>query len=171
MSPLTTSGSYKLASFELSKSVINILPGAWVMQKSGLTWAITAYAVTRQDPVFDQRLFKRKRAAQGKTHEVVAPDMRHLKRLFKEFASTPDAVSRQIGADVEIFAQTRQVRVAGLGNRENWTGFGICLGKPQEIMGQRLGQNDQIRLDIAGPQPAPLPPKLPYPDPPSLARP
>jgi hypothetical protein len=39
-------GSYKLASFELRRSVISILPGAWVMQKSGLAWVITACGVT-----------------------------------------------------------------------------------------------------------------------------
>ena len=41
-------GSYRLASFEFTKSVISIEPGAWVMQNSGLTSAMTACGVTPQ---------------------------------------------------------------------------------------------------------------------------
>ena len=40
--------AYKLDNFELTKSVINIEPGAWVIQNSGLTSAITACGVTPQ---------------------------------------------------------------------------------------------------------------------------
>ena len=39
---------YKLANLELTRSVISIEPGAWVMQNSGLTWAMTACGVTPQ---------------------------------------------------------------------------------------------------------------------------
>ena len=39
---------YRLASAVLRRSVISIEPGAWVMQNSGLTSAITAWGVTPQ---------------------------------------------------------------------------------------------------------------------------
>ena len=90
------------------------------------------------DPVLDQRLLERKRAAERKADQIVAPDMRDLGRLFDQFAAAPDAVARQIGADVEILAQARQARVAGLGNREHRTGFRVRLGKAQEVVSQRL---------------------------------
>jgi len=38
----------KLANWWFSKSVISIAPGAWVMQNSGLAWAIAACGVTPQ---------------------------------------------------------------------------------------------------------------------------
>jgi len=65
----------------------------------------------------------------------------------------PYPVFRQVGADVEIPAQARQVRVAGLGNRQNRTGLGVRLGKAQKIVGEGLGQDYQIGLDIAAGEP------------------
>ena len=40
--------AYRLASWELRRSVISMQPGAWVTQKSGRTCAITACGVTPQ---------------------------------------------------------------------------------------------------------------------------
>jgi hypothetical protein len=90
--------------------------------------------MTQLDPVFDKRLFERKRTAESKADEIVAPDMMEIRRLLGKLAPAPDAISRQICADVEILAQTRDAGVAGLGNREHRARFWVCLGKPQEIM-------------------------------------
>jgi len=108
--------------------------------------------VTQFDPVLDERLLERERAAEGKAHEIVAPDMKEVERLLDQLAPAPHAITRQIGADVEIFTQTGQVRVAGPGNREHRTGLRVGLGEAQKVVGQRLRQNDQIGLHVAGRQ-------------------
>ena len=41
--------------------------------------------------------------------------MKEIERLFDQLAPAPHAIAGQIAADVEIFAQTRQPRVAGSG--------------------------------------------------------
>src|SRR5271163_4810991 len=95
--------------------------------------------------------------------------MRDIQRLFDEFAAAPDTITRQIGAYVEILAQTRQARVARLGDCEHRTGFRICLSEPQEVVGERLRQNDEVGLDVTRRQSRRGPREVPRPDPRSLA--
>ncbi len=97
--------------------------------------------MTQLDPVLDQRLLERKRAAQRETHEIVAPDVKEIERLLDQLAAAPHPIPRQIAADIEILAQTRQARVAGIGYREHRAGLRVRLGEAQEIVGQRLRQN------------------------------
>ena len=58
--------------------------------------------MTQFDPVLDERLLERERAAEGKAHEIVAPDMKEVARLFDQFAAVPHAIAGQIAADIEI---------------------------------------------------------------------
>ena len=105
------------------------------------------------DPLLDQRLLERKRAAEREADEIVAPDMANIGRFLDQLAVAPHPVFRQIGADVEILAQSREARVARLGHRQHRAGLWVGLCKPQKIMRQRLWQDDQVRLDIAGGEP------------------
>src|ERR1700724_1520334 len=109
--------------------------------------------VAQFDPVFDQRVLERKRAAEGKAHQIVAPDMEEVSWLFHELALTPHPIARQIAADIEILTQIRHTRVAGLGDGEHWTRLRVRLRESKEIVGQHLWQNDQIGLDITRSQP------------------
>jgi hypothetical protein len=109
--------------------------------------------MTQFDPVLDERMLERERAAERKADEIVAPHMRDLFRLFDQFAATPDAVAWQVGANVEILAKARQARVARLGNRENRTRLRVRLGETQEVMGERARQNYEICLDVTRRQP------------------
>ena len=67
-------------------------------------------------PSATQRLLERERAADHEGDEVVAPARRDVGRLLDEHAVAPDAVARQVGADVEIGAERRQARIARLGD-------------------------------------------------------
>src|ERR1700737_2317039 len=109
--------------------------------------------VAQFDPVFDQRVLERKRAAEGKAHQILAPDMEEISWLFDELALTPHPIARQIAADIEILTQIRHTRVAGLGDGEHRTRLRVRLRESEEIVGQHLWQNDQIGLDITGSQP------------------
>jgi hypothetical protein len=109
--------------------------------------------VTQLDALLDQRLLERKRAAERKTDQVVAPDLGDFGWLLNQFTIAPDPVSRQISADVEIVPKRRQARVAGLGHGQHRAGFGVGLGKAQKIVGQRLGQDHEVGLHIAGGEP------------------
>ena len=96
--------------------------------------------------------------------------MKEIEGLFDQLAPAPHAIAGQIAADIEIFAQTRQPRVAGSGNREHRTGLRVGLGKAQEVVRQRLWQNNQIGLHIAGSQTRRRAGKLTGPNPQALAR-
>src|SRR6516162_1117207 len=60
--------------------------------------------VSQFDPILDQGLFERERAAEGKADEIVAPDMKEVARLLDQFAAAPYAIAGQIAADIEIDA-------------------------------------------------------------------
>ena len=97
--------------------------------------------MTQFDSVLDQRLLKRKGAAQSKANQVVTPDVKEIEGFLDQFAAAPNAIARQVAADVEILTQTRQRRVAGLRNRQDWARLGVSLGEAQEIVGQHPRQD------------------------------
>src|SRR5271165_6307973 len=56
--------------------------------------------VTQFDPILDERLLERERAAKSKADEIIAPDMKELGRLFDEFTAAPHPIARQIAAEI-----------------------------------------------------------------------
>ena len=78
---------------------------------------------------------------------------RDVVRLGDQLAVLPHAVARQVGADVEVVAERRHARVAGRRRADQRAGLGIELAEAQEIGGERLRQNGEIALHIAGRQP------------------
>src|SRR6516162_10105784 len=96
--------------------------------------------------------------------------MKEVERLFDQLAPTPHAIAGQIAADIKIFAQTRQPRLAWSGNCEHRTGLRVGLSKAQEVVGQRLWQNDQIGLHIARRQTSRRAGEVTGPNPQALAR-
>src|SRR5262249_49533408 len=76
----------------------------------------TAGDVPQFDPILDQRLLERKRAAQGKADKIVTPDVEKVGRLLDELTAAPHPITWQITADVEILTQTRQAPVTGSGD-------------------------------------------------------
>ena len=69
-------------------------------------------------------------------------------------AVLPDAVERDVGADVEILAQRRQAPVARLGRAEQRAGLGIESAEAHEVGGERLRQDGEVALHVARREPA-----------------
>ena len=59
-------------------------------------------------------MLERKRTTDHEGDEVVAPMRHDVGRLFDEFAVAPDAVTRQIGANVKIDPEGRDTGFADL---------------------------------------------------------
>ena len=110
--------------------------------------------VAQSSPSATQRLLERERAADHEADEVVAPVRLDVVRLLDQLAVAPDAVARQVGADVEVGAERRHARVAGLGHAEQRARLRIALAEAQEVVGEVGGQDGEVALDIAGCAPA-----------------
>ncbi len=87
-------------------------------------------------PPSTQRLFERKRAADGEGDEIVAPVFDDVGRLVDQRAVAPDAVARQVGADVEILGQVRDARIAGRADADQRARLRIALAELHEILRQ-----------------------------------
>jgi hypothetical protein len=75
--------------------------------------------------------------------------MRHdVGWFFDEFAITPDAVTRQVGANVKIDPEGRDFRIANLGDADDRARLRIELAKAMKRGGELFWQNRQIALDM-----------------------
>src|SRR5450759_3342247 len=73
--------------------------------------------------------------------------MRHdVGRLFHHLAVAPDAVARQVGADVQIDPERGDAGIADVGHADDGTGFRVELAKAVERGGQLLRQDGEIAL-------------------------
>ena len=107
------------------------------------------FDVAHGQAVVQHRLLERKRAADEKRHEIVAPQVAHVRRLGHQLAVFPDPVSRNVGADVDVRAQLRQRRVAGLGHGQQGARLGVALAKMQEVRRQGARQDRQVGLHVS----------------------
>ena len=75
--------------------------------------------------------------------------MRHdVDRLFDEFAVAPDAVTRQVGANVKIGPEERDTRIAGLGDADDRARLRIELAEAMKRGGELFRQNRDIALGM-----------------------
>ena len=109
--------------------------------------------VAKLDAVFEQRLLERERAADGEGDEIVAPVFEDVARLVDERAVAPDAIARQVGADVEIVGQSRNARIARRRDADQRARLRIALAELQKILRQGLRQDREIGLHEARRQP------------------
>jgi hypothetical protein len=93
-----------------------------------------------------ERFLEGEGAADGEGNQVVAPIGHDGFRLVYQLAVAPDAVARNIGGEIEVFAQFGERAAAGLRHAKHRTGLRIALGEAEEMGGERLRQNDQIGL-------------------------
>ena len=68
--------------------------------------------VAQLDSVLEQRLLERERASQHERDQIVAPMPANIGRLVDQLALPEHAVTRQVGADVEVVGEARQPEVA-----------------------------------------------------------
>jgi hypothetical protein len=64
------------------------------------------------------------------------------------------AVARHVGADVEVLAQRRQVRIARRADREQRAGLGIELAEAHEVGSERFGRIARLPCTKPGARPA-----------------
>ena len=106
--------------------------------------------MTQGDAGVNQGLFKGKGAANGKSDQIVTPQRRNVGALIGLSAIAPDAITRDIGADVEVCAQSGQAGIARFGYGKQRTGFGVALAETQKVIGQLFRQDDNVCLDKIG---------------------
>ena len=93
-------------------------------------------------------MLERKRTADHEDDEVVAPMRHDVGRLFDEFAVAPDAVTRQVRANVKINPERRDTRIADLGDADDRARLRIELAEAMKRGGELFWQNRQIALDM-----------------------
>ena len=103
--------------------------------------------VADRQAVRQQRFLERKRAAEHEGDEVVAPMRHDVGRLVDHLAVAPDAVARQVGADVEVEAERGNAGIADIGHADDRARFGIELAEPVEGRRQLLRQDREIALN------------------------
>src|SRR5690606_3453948 len=103
--------------------------------------------VAQADAGFLQRGLERERAAQHEGDQVIAPEVRNVTHLLRQFAVAPYAVLRQVAADVDVLPQLGQSDLAWFADRKYRAGLGIALAKTQKITRQHLRQDHQVALD------------------------
>lgn len=104
--------------------------------------------VAERYAVLDEGLLERIGAANHERHEILAPPFGDVGGLLDELAVLPDAVARQVGADVEIETQRGDVRIADVGHPDQRARLGIGLTEAQEIRRKILRQDGKIALHI-----------------------
>ena len=76
--------------------------------------------------------------------------MRHdVGRLLDHLAVAPDAVARQVGADVEVDPERGNAGIAGIGHADDRTGLRIELAEPVKRRRELFRQDREIALDEA----------------------
>ena len=79
--------------------------------------------------------------------EIVAPVRHDVGRLLHHFAVAPDAIARQVGADVEIDAERGNAGIADIGHADDRARLWIELAEPVKRGRELLGQDREIALD------------------------
>ena len=98
--------------------------------------------------LLDQGLLERITAADHERHQILAPPFGGIGGLLDELAVLPDAVARQVGADVEIETQRGDVRIADVGHPDQRARLGIGFTEAQEIRRKILRQDGKIPLHV-----------------------
>jgi predicted amino acid dehydrogenase len=78
---------------------MNMCPGAWVIAKGGFAAIITACGVTRHART-PKCAVKAEAAAEQECHQVVCPDVDHVRGFAIKGTITPDPVEREVGPQV-----------------------------------------------------------------------
>ena len=71
---------------------------------------------------------------------------RNVGRLFHHLAVPPDAVARQVGADVEVEPERGDFGIADVGHADDRTRLRVELAEAVEIARLLLGKDGQITL-------------------------
>ncbi len=125
--------------------------GALRLHIGAIHWNVGAqFDVAQRDAGLRERLLERERAADDEAHEIIAPDGFQVARLVNQHAVAPDAIARNVGADVEIRAEQRDRGASRLRDAEQRTRLRIGLAETQEVLRVVARQDGEIALHVAG---------------------
>ncbi len=105
--------------------------------------------VPHAQPGLLQGMFEGQRAADHEADEIVPPERRDLARFVDQHAVAPDAIARQVAAQVEILAERGQQRAARLGHADQRAGRRVGAAVGGEIVGPGGRQDHQVALRVA----------------------
>ncbi|MPM78426.1 hypothetical protein SDC9_125437 [bioreactor metagenome] len=106
-------------------------------------------------------------APQEEAHKIVPPVFLHVRWFLDALPVHPHSVPGQIRGEVGAGSHDLRLRISRLGDVEDGAGFRVPLGEDEEIIGQILGQDHQVSLDVPlaharrGESPLSLPDHLP----------
>ena len=101
----------------------------------------------------EERRLERERAAEEEGDEVVAPLARDVGHLGGEAAVAVDPVLRDVRPEVRARGDAGRLGVPGVRDLDQGARPGVSLAEDEEIVGLRPGQDDEVRLDVAGREP------------------
>src|SRR3954463_16668269 len=96
-----------------------------------------------------QRFLEAERAAEDESDEAGPPQIAQVGDLLGEHAIPENAIARQVGADVEVFAELAQSRVARRRHGEQRARLRIQLAELAELVGVFAGQDADVALDVS----------------------
>ena len=117
-----------------------------------------------RDLRLQQLRFKGETAPNEKTHEIIAPKMRHVREFSLQLAVFIQTVAGNVRRDIRAGGDDLQEALAHVADFQNGTRSGIALCEKKEIIRFFLGKDHQIRLRISGAHAGRVVIDLPFPD-------
>ena len=102
------------------------------------------------DAVIDQRLLKGERTADREADQVVTPDVAHIGRLRHQFPVPPDAIARDVGADVEVRAERGKAGSPASETARTGHGFGLAWAKRRKSCARAFGRITRFACTLPG---------------------
>ncbi len=98
---------------------------------------------------FDHGRFEGEAAPEEEGHEIVPPEIGDVGHFVGELALPVDAVPGQVVAQVRAGRGEARHGGARLGHVEDGAGLPVPLGEEEEIEGQVLRKDGEVRLGVA----------------------
>jgi hypothetical protein len=122
-------------------------PGGQARNTGLKHWYITAeFHVPDRNPRSKKRCFESKRASDQETDEIPAPEWIDVRDFVSEFTIPPDAVHRQIAAQIGIEGETVKSRDAGRCDFEKRAGLWIFEAELMKVFGVTFRKDNKVRL-------------------------
>ena len=106
--------------------------------------------VAHLDPGLDQLRFEAEGTADEEAHQVISPELLHIRVFPCAYTLFIDPVLGEVLGDIAVFCHELRKAAAGVEDFEHGAGLRVTLREQQEIVRMLLGEHDQVRLRVAG---------------------
>ena len=110
--------------------------------------------VTQRQTGPQHGVFKTERTAEEKRHQIGSPPAADVGRLIDQHTVLEHAIAREIGSQIGPGSRAARLGRAGIEHLEDWARLRIALTEQQEVECDRLRDDHEVRLKIAGGLPA-----------------